>query len=213
MRAVIIANGELNGQEFARMALTDCGYVVACDGGLRHCDALEITPDYIIGDLDSVDSDLLKKYREVPVPVKCFPAEKDQTDLELAIAHACDIGAEGIVVLGGLGGRVDHQLANIFVLTQAVRRGVRAEMCDAHTRVMVIKDYGRLRRANGILVTLLPLTATAVGIVTEGLRYPLNDESLEAGSARGVSNEIKDECASVSLKEGLLLIIQTQPEI
>ena len=209
-KAAIFANGEIKDADITRLVLIDWDYILACDGGLRHCDAAGIVPDYIVGDLDSVSEELLDKYQNVPV--LRFFAEKDQTDLELAIAHACDIGAESIVVFGGLGGRVDHQLANMHVLAQAVERGVEAEIWDwsRDTRIKLIKNHCRLHKTNGTLVTLIPLTTTVDGIVTEGLKYPLKNESLIVGFARGVSNQIIDEMALVSLKSGLLLVIQTK---
>ena len=206
MKVFIIANGRQNDYDFAKKALAGATYILACDGGLRHCHNLEIVPDYIIGDMDSADGFLLNEYRNVPI-LRFLP-EKDQTDLELALAHACDLGAKSIVVLGGLGGRLDHQLANIHVLAQAADRDVCAEIWDEHTKVHLIKSCCLLHKNDGILVTLLPLTTTAEGIVTHGLKYPLKDESLKAGYARGVSNEITEEHAKITLKSGLLLAIQ-----
>jgi len=209
MKAVIVANGDINDYVFARQVLSDCigyDYILACDGGLRHCHVLGVVPDYIMGDLDSAPEDILKEYLDVPMLQ--FSPEKDQTDLELALAFACEKGVKSIVILGGLGGRIDHQLANVHVLAQAVKRGVKAELRDEYTRVRLIDKQCRMHRHEGVLVTLLPLT-TVNGIVTEGLEYPLKDECLSIGFARGVSNKITDEWAAVSIKSGLLLVIQT----
>ena len=208
MKAFIIANGDMCDYDFARTVLADGDYILACDGGLHHCHSIGILPNYIIGDMDSVDEAILAEYQNVPI--MRFIPEKDETDLELAIARACELKAESIVVLGGLGGRVDHQLANIHALAQAVRIGVRAEIWDEHTRIMLIKDHCRIHRGDGYLVTMLPLTTEAAGITTEGLKFPLSSENLSVGYARGISNEITDDCARISLKSGLLLVIQTK---
>ncbi|MCL2420412.1 MAG: thiamine diphosphokinase [Defluviitaleaceae bacterium] len=210
MKAVIVANGDINDYTFARQVLSDCigyDYIVACDGGLRHCHALGIVPDHIVGDLDSAPMDILKEYQDVPV-LKYAP-EKDQTDLELALAFACEKGVDSVVVLGGLGGRIDHQLGNVHVLAQAVKQGIRAELRDEHTRVRLIDKACQMHKQDGVLVTLLPLTTTVDGIVTEGLAYPLAEESLSVGFARGVSNKFAGEVATVRIKKGLLLVIQT----
>ena len=206
MKAVIVANGKFNSEDFDRLVLMDSSYILACDGGLQHCHNLGITPNYIVGDMDSVNKDLLLEYKNVPL--LRFHSEKDQTDLELAIAHACDLGIESVIVLGGLGGRFDHQLGNIHALAQAVDRGVRAEMWDELTRVILTNNYCRLHKGSGILVTLIPLTTSVDGIITDGLKYPLRNESLFIGSARGVSNEILGDWASVSIKNGHLLVVQ-----
>ena len=212
MKIVIVANGEIKDYDFARVILEDCDYVLACDGGLRHCHKLGTVPDYIVGDLDSAPKDILDKYQDVPV--LHFPVEKDQTDLELAMAFACDKlkdeGADSLVILGGLGGRFDHQLANAHVLAQALEYGVNAELCDEYTKVRLIKSCCKIHKKDGILVTLVPLTTTVNGIVTEGLQYPLKDESLSIGFARGVSNQIVGEWAGISVKSGLLFVIQVK---
>ena len=208
MKVAIFANGEMCSESFARTVLSNCDYVVACDGGLKYCHRLYVKPNCIVGDIDSADKSLLNKYQDVPV--SRFPSEKDQTDLELAIAYACDIGATSIIVLGGLGKRFDHQLANAHVLAQALKRGVIAQLRDQFTCVQLINSHCQLHKSDGSLVSLLPLTTTVDGIVTEGLQYPLRDESLSVGFARGVSNLITKELARVSLKNGMLLVVQTK---
>lgn len=206
MKAAIVVNGDVSDYDFTRRLLEACDYVVACDGGLMHCHKMAVVPDCIVGDLDSVQC--LELYPDIPV--LRFPAEKDQSDLELAIEHVCDEGAASLLILGGFGGRFDHQLANIHVLAQAANRGVKAELRDAHTRICLINEYCRLHKTDGNIVSLLPLTTSADGIVTEGLKYPLTNESLFAGFARGLSNLIINEYAEVSMKSGLLVVIQTR---
>ena len=208
MTAGIVANGAISDVAFVRESLMDCEYLIACDGGLWWFSELGMEPDCIVGDLDSISGSVLVMFDRVPV--LRFSAQKEETDLELAVAHACDQGAEDILILGGLGGRFDHQLGNTHVLAQAVRRGITAELRDENTRVWVVNDHCRLHRRDGTLITLFPLGTSAEGIVTEGLRFPLKDESLHAGYARGVSNEINDESAVVSLKNGMLVVIQTR---
>ena len=209
-KAAVVANGEIRDYGFTKKILADCDYVVACDGGLRHCDRMKVRPDYIVGDLDSAPKDVLGRYFDVPV--LRFPAEKDQTDLEIALEHVCSLKAKEIVILGGFGGRFDHQLANVYVMMQAVKRGVSVEIRDEITKVTAVDKHCRLHRVNGDVVTLLPLTGTVNGIVTEGLKYPLQKESLSIGFARGVSNRIEEEWAEVSVCDGVLLVIQTKEQ-
>ena len=206
MRVIIFANGELGCTNYADDIIQNNDFILACDGGLRHCHVLNITPNYIIGDLDSADAGMLSKYPNVPV--KDFPAEKDFTDLELSVNYACDMGAESIIILGGLGGRVDHMLANVHVTAQAAERGVPAEITDERTKITVINNSREFDINDGKILTLLPLTTTADGIKTSGLKYPLNGESLKTGFAKGVSNEIINDKATVSVKKGLLAAIQ-----
>jgi len=206
MKTAIFANGEIHDYEFIKQLNYD--YIIACDGGLRHCHRLNIMPNYIIGDLDSAPAEILNHYQDVPV-LK-FPSEKDFTDLELAITHAREAGATSLEILGGFGGRFDHQLANVHVLAQAKLPAI---MRDENTSAQVIKDSCTLHIDNGVLVSLIPLTSTADGITTKGLKYPLNDACLSVGYAIGVSNEIVENSASIHIKKGLLLVIQLKGEV
>ena len=212
IKAAIVANGEIGDHDFHKGILEESDYIIACDGGLRHCHILGVVPDCIIGDLDSIEElcppDILEKYPNIPVLQ--FPAEKDQTDLELALDHACDKGADSIVILCGLGGRFDHQIANAHILAQPLKKGVQAELQDEDAKIMLIDNKCRLHKSDGILVSLLPLTTTVEGVITEGLKFPLKDESLQIGFARGVSNQITKEWADISVKAGLLLVVQTR---
>ena len=205
MKAAIIANGELRDLEFSRRLVKTCDYLIACDGGLRYFGMLNIVPDLIIGDMDSAN---LENYPDVP-SLK-FPVDKDQTDLELAIAHVCALEAEEIVILGGFGGRLDHMMGNIHILSQAVERDVRIEMLDESTRLKLIRDYCQIYKEDGILVTLLPFTSEVLVAFTDGLLYHLNNEKLHLGFARGVSNQVKEEVAEVRIESGMLLVIQTK---
>lgn len=207
MTAFIIANGELNDPEFARTALLNADHILACDGGLKHCHTLGVTPNCIIGDLDSVDKNLLSNYPDVPI-IK-FPTDKDQTDLELSLNHACSLGASTVIVLAGLGGRIDHQLGNIHALVQAVKQDIKAEIWDEHTKISIINNFCRLHKKDGEIVSLLPLSTTVCGITTSGLKYSLDDECLNVGYARGVSNCIVGEYAEINLKSGFLVVVQT----
>ena len=201
MKTAIFVNGEIQNYEFIRQLNYD--YIIACDGGLRHCHRLHIMPNYIVGDLDSAPPEILKYYQNIPV-LK-FPSEKDFTDLELAIAHAREAGATSLEILGGFGGRFDHQLANVHVLAQAKLPAI---MRDESTRLQVLSDSCSLNVEDGVLVSLIPLTSTVEGVTSAGLKYTLNEASLSVGYAIGVSNEIVKESADIYLKKGMLLVIQ-----
>jgi len=208
-KTIILANGYISDYNYIKSLLSDAPddrYMIACDGGLRHCHMLGICPNCIVGDLDSAPPELLANYKHVPL-IK-FPPEKDFSDLELAISHAIEIGACSIEILGALGGRIDHQLANIHVVAASP---VPAVLRDENTFVKIIKSEFEptiFYKNDGNILTLLPLTSTAEGIVTEGLKYPLKDESLPVGYARGLSNVITDDHAIVSLKSGILVAMQ-----
>jgi thiamine pyrophosphokinase len=187
--------------------LTAVEFVVAADSGLEHALALGVDVDVVVGDLDSVDRAALDAAIAAGAVVEAHPAEKDATDLELALDAAIARGATSVRVLGAHGGRVDHYLANVLLLTSPRFAGVRidARLGDAH--VTVVRDRAQLFATPGALCSLLPVGGPAVGVTTHNLRYPLRRETLEPGSTRGVSNEFLAAEAAVSLAAGVLLAI------
>jgi thiamine pyrophosphokinase len=158
--------------------------------------------------MDSVDQTKLMEGIAAGARVEQFPAEKDFTDLELALQRARDVGAADVLVVGGAGGRLDHFVANVLVLASPdyATMQVRALVGDA--LMTVIRDRRELHGEPGTLLTLLPLGGPARGIRTEGLRYPLRDETLTPGSTRGVSNVFEAPVATVALDAGVLLAVQ-----
>jgi len=201
----IVANGEINDYPAAAAKLSAAGTIIACDGGLRHCPPLGIIPDYILGDFDSAPPKLLEQYRRAGVPALSFPSEKDETDLELAVAHALALDADTIILIGASGGRADHQLANIHVLAQS--GNIPMEMWDERTSIRLVRDKIILPREEYKTVSLIPLTTEVTGITTQGLKYALNNEVLRIGQTRGVSNEFAADIADVVVGDGMLLVV------
>ncbi|MCL2189191.1 MAG: thiamine diphosphokinase [Defluviitaleaceae bacterium] len=206
MKIAIIANGEISNHAVTRQKLADADYLIACDGGLRHFPLLGIMPHCLIGDFDSAPRALREKYTAQGIPLVRFPAEKDETDLALAVAHALTLSPTYIYIVAALGGRFDHALANVHVLAQAGE--IPAEIWDETTSIQLIRKQRILPCENYRTLTLLPLTSEVTGIITKGLRYPLNNETLHAGEVRGVSNEFSAEEAEISIKSGMLLAIR-----
>ena len=182
--------------------------VIAADSGLDHALALGFTADVVVGDLDSVTPDALARARADGADVESHPAEKDETDLELALRRAVALGVQRVTVIGGGGGRHDHLLANALVLARDEYADLELEARVGSALLTVIRTRAELRGAPGSLLSLLPLGGPARGIRTEGLRYPLHDEELAPGTTRGVSNEFLTSTAVVSVREGVLLAVQ-----
>jgi thiamine pyrophosphokinase len=135
------------------------------------------------------------------------PREKDVTDLELALDLAMTRGATEIVMLGALGGRFDQAMANAMLLVKPVRAHVAARIAGADFDAWIAWEHVSIVGKIGETVSLIPITERVEGIVTDGLRYPLRNETLYLGSPRGVSNELREERAQVSFKTGLVLVL------
>ena len=198
----------LAGGAFDEQPVPDVDAVIAADSGVRHALALGLRVDVVVGDLDSVDEHDLAAAVASGAVVERHPVDKDATDLELALATAVRGGAERIVVVGIDGGRLDHLLANLLVLASPDLAGVDVEARAGTTRVTVVRGAVTLEGTPGDLLTLLPVGGPATGVRTDGLRYPLDDETLEAGTTRGVSNVLEAASVKVSVGDGTLLAVQ-----
>ena len=191
-------------------ALPAYDFVIAADSGLHGAKALGLTVNAVIGDMDSVDEQLLAEAESVGAVIKRAPQDKDATDTELALLFAVERGAKRIVVVTGGGGRLDHQLGVLNVLLHPRLADINMEMFWDTAHVVVLHGSGTavIRGRHGEIVGLLPVGADAIGITTDGLAWPLNNETIPAYSTRGVSNELVGTLASISLAHGHLLIIR-----
>ena len=221
MRALIVADGAVPSRvdlDASWPGWSDgIGLVVAADGGALVADGLGFSPDLVVGDGDSLGTDGIASFRERGIAVSLARADKDESDTELAVLAALARGADALTIVAAFGGRLDHALANIWLLALPALAGCPAELLDGSTRVTLISALGGdpVRRVlaagrSGDLVSLLPLGGDVAGIVTEGLVYPLRDEPLRIGPSRGLSN-LRARGAqevAVSVGSGRLLVIE-----
>jgi thiamine pyrophosphokinase len=243
MRIVIIANGTPPAQRDIVRWLRNNDLLMCADGGAKAALALGLSPQHVIGDFDSLTKDELSALQQRGATLHRHPTHKDETDLELALLLAMNlfttentespelkrdkssvasvssmVNQNEIIVLGALGGRIDHELANMLLLAMPALKGAHVVLAHGDQRLFAIdardgKATAQLHGHAGDTVSLLPFDGDANGITTAGLEYPLRDESLFVGPARGVSNVMLADEASVSLRAGMLLCVVTEGEI
>jgi thiamine pyrophosphokinase len=220
--ALVVADGDVPAHAALDAAWPgwDAGVVdvVAADGGLARVLTLGLRPDVLVGDLDSLEPALLATAEADGVPIRRARTDKDESDTELALLEAIARGATQITVLGAFGGRrLDHALANVWLLAHPALRVAAIVLLDAGSRVCLVQapgpDGGPVTRAlpgpDGATITLLPFAGDVAGITTRGLAYPLGDESLTVGPARGLSNVRASADAAVTIRSGRLLVVET----
>ena len=209
MLAIVVLGGELEPpvrlEEWRRQACL----VVAADGGAQRALDMGLMPDVVIGDMDSLEPSALVRLRSQGAAAEVHPQGKDETDAELAVRAALARGATELVILCALGGQLDHTLANVLMLGAPGLEG-RAVLASGSVEVRLIRSDTEFAGSPGDMISLLPLGDPVVGVRTEGLAYPLLDEQLPAGFARGVSNVFLGERATVRLRDGALLAIHTR---
>ena len=186
--------------------------IIAADHGLFAVDQLGITPDYIVGDFDSVPEELLAKYRDSKTPTLTFPREKDKTDTQIAIEHALTHKATSIIIVGATGSRLDHTMANVHLLLLPMERNVDACIIDRNNKIYLKRESFVIekQRQHGDYVSLLPFSEVVDGLSLMGFQYPLNRIRLTAGSSLGISNEIIMDIGRVEFTKGILLVIEAR---
>lgn len=221
MHALVVADGDAPDRAALAAAWPgwDAGLalVVAADGGVRACAHLGIVPDLVVGDGDSLDPAELAALESTGIAIERAPVEKDETDTELAVLAALRRGATRLTVVGAFGGpRLDHELANLGLLALPALEGSEACLLDARARVTLVfapdSSGAAVERLLpgpvGALVSLIPFGGAVKGVSTRGLRYPLADEDLPLGPARGLSNVRLAEDAAIVVRRGRLLVVE-----
>ncbi len=210
--ALIFANGDPNDGPMVRRALAAApdAWVIAADGGARVAEYFGCGVQTLIGDMDSLSADEVDRLARGGAEILRYPAEKNETDLELALKLAAERGARWLRIIGGVGDRLDQTLSNVYLLAlpELNGRDVRL-MARAQEAWLAYPGATVIDGAPGDTVSLLPLTGVVSGIRTENLYYPLRNEQLVFGPARGISNVLEAERARVWLQEGILLIVHT----
>lgn len=183
-------------------------YIIGCDDGslwlMEHGERVDLA----MGDFDTVGQEGLKKLLDAQIPIIRVQAEKDETDTELALLYAFEKSPEQIIIYGGVGSRVDHSLANVHLLWKCLKLGISAKIIDPWNEIQLIYNNLRLNKTHAY-VSLIPFTPVVKGITLHGFKYPLINATLEWGNSRGISNEIVGDTGEIEIKEGTLLVINS----
>jgi thiamine pyrophosphokinase len=206
-RIIIFANGELPDFKKVRVFLRPNDTIICADGGTRHALALKLKPDLVIGDMDSLQKSHWQKLNKAGISIELFPRDKNETDLELAIHRAVEMNPEQIIIIAALGGRLDQTLGNITLLTDVRLSTFDVRLDDGVEEILLCRDQAQIRGRSEDIVSLIPWQGAVTGIQTNGLKWPLDHETLYPDKTRGISNEMTGGKASVSIESGLLLVI------
>jgi len=209
-RVLILSGGEKPGTRLLLKEKKAAGTIIAADTDLGVLKRLKVTPDTIIGDLDSVKDKYVGYFLKLGVEVIRLEVRKNETDTEAALDLAMKRGAEEIVILGGTGKRLDHTLGNIMLLKRAYDSGVKAYLKDRHTLIQVGTGKIEICGKNGEVVSLLPIGDGAVVGGVKGLFYPLDNLTLTNSHTRGVSNKMTGQKAVIDVAHGMVIVIQNK---
>ncbi|PID75041.1 MAG: thiamine diphosphokinase [Desulfobacterales bacterium] len=211
-KVIIFANGSVEKTDRFFPVVKDADHIICADGGAVHSDAMNLLPNILIGDMDSVPQQILERFRQHGVITKKFPTAKDCTDLELALAHAIaylgENGSGTIHIIGGLGGRWDMSLATVLLLARAdieqqkiFIHGDREVICALYPGKHTV--YGE----PGQRISFLPLGGDIEDVTLTGFCYPASKKDLKAGTSLAVSNSFIEKEGKIEFSCGIMLMI------
>lgn len=218
-RTIILTGGFLEKafvEKFLSKEIFDT--IICVDGALRIADELSLKLDWLVGDFDSVSTELLNKYESmiasgiIHTNIRKYKPEKDATDTQIAIELAMDLEAYEIVLLGGVGSRMDHTLGNINLLLKPLYKGIKAYIINENNKIYTIDNTTKIKKSEqyGNYVSLLPFTEQVTKVTLLGFQYPLTEYSMTIGESIGISNEIMEEEATIRLEKGVLIVIESK---
>ena len=214
MKVLIVTGGDVDKASAAGF-LKGWGpdFVIAVDGGLLAAEELALFPDCIVGDFDTIEPKRLAPYRKRGVHFETHKPEKDYTDTELALFYGLSLeGVTEITILGGLGRRFDHALANLQILLHGLKKDVFCRMVDAYNCIYLLERPKTLKRSEtwGKYISLIPFTEKVSGVTLEGFKYPLLEAVLVQGNSLGISNELTEETGTIRIREGIAVCVESR---
>ena len=210
MKAVIFGGADIDDYSFCKKYIDDDSIIICCDRGLLHADKLNIKPDYIVGDFDSVSEILLDKYEDLGFDIDRYPAKKDYTDLEIGVNIAIEKGVEDIVIMGGIGSRIDHTFGNMHILYSLLEKNIKACLVNNYNHITLTNSKAVVKGKKGDIVSILPFMGDAEGVTLKGFEYSITDFNMKFGQALGVSNVLLGDEGIVCVKKGCLAIMKAK---
>ena len=208
-RILVFANGEeVSAKTMTQVCRAD-DLIVCADGGAAHPLKHSIIPNLVVGDFDSLSSEVLEQLKAKNVEIRQFPSDKDQTDLELALDVAAEFNPSEVIIVNALGGRVDHLLGNIMLLTSFERFIFPISIVGDGVFITTVNSSHSLERdgALGDLFSLIPISTSVEGVCLTGAKWPLKNATLRRGRALTISNTFAENRINLSVVKGILLFI------
>lgn len=209
-KALLILNGDLNlnENEIIEIIKTEkIKKIIAVDGGSNKARKVNLIPDYIIGDLDSITKENKDFYQDKNVKFIKHPVEKDQTDSEIAVDFCKENNFEEIIFFAALGGRIDQEIANINLLEYVNSLELKAKIISKDLEIALISGFKVFKNKKGYRLSLIPQSKVVEKVTISGCKYNLEAQDIFRAQTRGISNEIENSRAQVDFESGLLIYI------
>ena len=210
MKGLIVSSGAIKDYELLKKTVAENDYIVCADGGVNHLLKIGKMPDVVIGDLDSIGQEELNLIEKEDIKIEKFSTMKDETDTELCIDYILKKGFKEITLMGVTGTRLDHTLANIYLLKKIDSLQARGSIVDEHNIIHYVKESILLDRREGVFISIIPIDSDGVVVSLDGFLYPLKNEYIDWTSTRGISNKIIEEAGYIQICQGSALVIESK---
>lgn len=208
MKVLIFVNGDAPFSSEIEKEYKESDFVIAADGGANICYKEGIIPDYIIGDFDSVEENILEHFKEKKSIIEKYPKEKDYLDTELCLNKAIELKASEIVYIGGVGNRIDHNIGNLHLLYKTISKSINSRIISKTADIYICKDSLKISGNIGDTISIVPLYEGIEGITLKGFKYPLTDASFNFGDVFGTCNKLLETEGYINIKKGCLAVIK-----
>ena len=213
MKVCILLNGKINDYSIIKQFINNQNYdyIICADGGANHAYKMNITPNYIIGDSDSINKEVIDFYKKQNILFEEFPSKKNETDSELCILLSKSLNASKIDLFGTLGGRIDHTLANINLLYYIREQEIIPRIISEQEEIYIAtNECVKIKGKEKDIISIIPIKGDVKGITLENLEYPLNNYDMNYSTPLGISNIMLSEECKIAVKKGSLLIIRNK---
>ncbi len=200
LKCAIVCGAPINNLQWLKKQLENYNYIIAADSGYDYLLNINVKPDILIGDFDSI--------REVPngINIIKYPTKKDDTDFSICLQYCLNSHINSVDVFAAWGGRAGHSIGAVFAMLEYHKLGLNIKIIDVESELFFVSDKHTLPKNNGY-VSIFALDGDVEGVTLRGFEYPLSNHTLKCCSPLGVSNSIVNEYGEISIKNGNLLIV------
>lgn len=207
MKGLIISNGEISDLNLLKSVAMDVDFIICADGGTNHITKINVKPDLVVGDLDSISNDTLELIKRENIKIQRYNTHKDATDTELATEYLIEKGFDEIIFMGVTGSRVDHTLANIFILDKLLKKGINGVIIDKKNKVYITNNEMYVSREEGTFISVIPITSNGAIVTLKGFEYETDKVEFKFSSTLGVSNRVVEKSGYIKVENGTCLVI------
>lgn len=209
MKAVIISGGKEPSKDLLYRELKDANFIIGADKGCEVLYKYDITPDYILGDFDSANKDIIDSIEAKSSKKIKFKREKDYTDTEIAYNLAVEKGADEIILLGATGTRYDHSLSNLGLMLRGLKKSIKVNVIDDNNFIFLTDKPITLKGSIGDIISFHAYCDEVENFTIRGAKYDLTNFNLKLGDSITTSNEFLDEDITITFDSGIIMVFYT----